>query len=70
MALSLPVDPVPFYENEDGTWLINASRIPIDTVVRAFKNGATPEEIAQQFPVLSLATIYAVIAYYLNEGCA
>jgi hypothetical protein len=34
-------------------------------VVRAFHQGATPEEIVQDFPTLALADVYAVLAYYL-----
>jgi Protein of unknown function (DUF433) len=33
----------------------------------SFSEGATPEEICQDFPGLSLAQIYATIAYYLNN---
>jgi hypothetical protein len=46
---------------------VGSTRVTLDTVVTAFKLGATAEEIAQKFPVLSLADIYAVIAYYLRE---
>ena len=32
-----------------------------------FCGGATPETIAQQYPSLTLADVYAVIGYYLNH---
>ena len=35
--------------------------------VEVFNTGATPEEIAQDFPVLRLDDIYAVITYYLRH---
>jgi hypothetical protein len=42
--------------------------VTLDTVVAAFVAGATPEEIAHQFPSLSLADVYQVIAYYLRRS--
>ncbi len=39
----------------------------LDTLVATFEDGATPEEIAQQFPSVELADVYAVIAYYLER---
>ncbi len=33
----------------------------------AFNKGATPEEIVQQYPSMTLADVYAVIAYYLRS---
>jgi hypothetical protein len=37
----------------------------LDSVVTAFSNGASAEEIVQQFPTLRLSGVYGVIAYYL-----
>ncbi len=50
-----------------GTWRIIGTRVSLDSVIRSFWEGATPEEICQDFPSLSLADIYAVIAYYLSH---
>ncbi len=55
----------PFQQDADGTIRIAGSRIPVDTVISAFTLGSTPETICQQYPTLDLATIYAVIAFYL-----
>ena len=35
-------------------------------MVRAFSRGATAEEIAQQYPSLSLSDVYSTISYYLQ----
>ena len=50
-----------------GSWRIAGTRISLDSVVYSFCEGATPEEICQDFPGLSLARVYATIAYYLNN---
>lgn len=46
---------------------VGETRVTLATVISAFKDGATAEEIAQQYPALELADIYAVIAYYLRQ---
>ena len=50
-----------------GTWRIAGSRVSLDSVIHSFWEGATPEEICQDFPSLSLAQVYGVIAYYLKQ---
>ena len=44
---------------------VGGTRVPLDTVVTVFEQGATAEEIKQRFSTLQLADIYAVLAYYL-----
>jgi len=51
----------------DGTVRVGGTRVTLDTIVAAFKQGATAEEIAQQSPSVSLADAYAVITYYLRR---
>ncbi|MGH3943304.1 MAG: DUF433 domain-containing protein [Pseudonocardiaceae bacterium] len=43
------------------------SRVTLDVVVGAFREGATAEEIVHQYPTLDLADVYAVISYYLRH---
>jgi uncharacterized protein (DUF433 family) len=35
----------------------------LDTIVTAFRAGATAQEIAQKFPTVALADIYQIIAH-------
>ena len=46
---------------------ITGTRVSLDSVIYAFNEGATPEEIIQQYPTLDLAAVYSVIAYYLQN---
>lgn len=39
----------------------------LDTVISAFLDGSTAEEIVHQYPSLQRADVYAVIAYYLKR---
>lgn len=50
-----------------GVLRVAGTRVSLDSVVHAFDEGATPEEIAQDFPTLDLAAIYSVIGYYLQN---
>jgi uncharacterized protein (DUF433 family) len=47
---------------------VRGTRISLDTVLAAFRDGATAEEIAQQYPSISLADVYQVIGYYLRHS--
>ncbi|MBI4861689.1 MAG: DUF433 domain-containing protein [Candidatus Riflebacteria bacterium] len=60
-------DPVPLRPDADGVIRVGGSRVTLDTVVAAFEEGATAEEIAQQYPSLALSGVYATIGYYLHR---
>lgn len=57
----------PITTNADGVMLMGKTRVTLDTVIAAFDEGATAEEIVYRYPSLKLADIYAVIAFYLNN---
>src|SRR5947209_3590433 len=57
----------PLSQDEDGTIRLAGSRIPLDTVVYEFNQGATAEQIQDSFPTLSLRSIYGTIAFYLEN---
>lgn len=46
---------------------IKGHRIGIDDVLAYYREGYTAEEIAVQFPSLSLEEVYATITYYLHN---
>ena len=58
---------LPLRLTEDGTIRIADSRVSLDSVVHHYKLGASAEQIAQKFPALGLADVYAAITYYLNH---
>lgn len=57
----------PLRRDEAGGIRIGQSRVTLDSLLAAYQNGATPEEIAIQYSVLDLADVYATIAYYLTH---
>jgi uncharacterized protein (DUF433 family) len=58
---------IPLSTDNDGVIRVGNTRVTLDTIVAAFKEGATAEEIAYQYPTVSLADIYSVIGYYLRQ---
>jgi uncharacterized protein (DUF433 family) len=50
-----------------GVCRVADTRVTLLTLIDAFLEGATPEEIYQEYPSVSLADIYAVIAFYLGR---
>jgi uncharacterized protein (DUF433 family) len=48
---------------------IGGTRVGIETILRNYKQGASPEEIVLSYPTLSLEQVHATITYYLaNQG--
>ncbi len=60
-------EPIPLSKDADGVIRVAETRVTLESVVDLFNTGASPEEIAQDFPVLQLDAVYAVITYYLRH---
>lgn len=58
---------IPIYVDEQGQIRINKTRVLLELVVNAFNRGESAEDIMESYSSLSLADVYAVIAYYLNH---
>ncbi|HEV7904841.1 MAG TPA: DUF433 domain-containing protein [Pyrinomonadaceae bacterium] len=65
--LSLQSKPVPLITDEQDVLRVGDTRVSLDTVIFAFKQGATPEEIVVDYSTLDLSDVYAVITYYLQN---
>jgi len=46
---------------------LKGHRIGLEHIVERYHDGYTPEQIALEYPGVSLEQIYAVIAYYLHH---
>src|ERR1700719_525035 len=54
-----------YVEMRNGGYYIAGTRVSLDSVAYEFRNGASPETIAQSFPVLRLEEVYGAITFYL-----
>jgi uncharacterized protein (DUF433 family) len=66
-TLLIKVAPIPLEADADGVVRVGGTRVTLDTIVAAFREGATAEEIVYQYPSLNLADVYSVIGYYLQR---
>ncbi len=67
MSLSIKTEPIPLETDVDGVVRVGGTRVTLDTIVAAFEQGATAEEIAYQYSSLNLADVYSVLGYYLRQ---
>jgi len=67
MQVTLQPPPLPLTEHEDGVIRIGGTRVTLDTLVYAFREGCSPEAIAEQYPTVSLSDVYAAISFYLGR---
>lgn len=70
MTATLTAFELPLRLDAQGTIRVGRSRVTLDIVVEAYGRGASPEVIARQFPAVTLAEVYATIAYYLQHQTA
>lgn len=66
-TLQIQPIPLPLTVDKNDVVKVGGTRVTLDTVVKAFIRGATAEEIAQQYPPISLSDVYATISYYLQN---
>src|SRR5919198_3343419 len=54
-----------YVEQRDGGYYVAGERVSLDSLVYAFRRGASPETIRRSFPVLTLEQVYGAITFYL-----
>jgi uncharacterized protein (DUF433 family) len=69
-AIQIEDQKVPLSLDDRGLFRIDGTRVTLDCVVEMWLEGAAPEEIVEQYDVLQLDDVYAVITYYLRHRAA
>ncbi len=54
-----------YVEHRNEAYWVEGTRISLDSIVYAFRDGLSPETIVQSFPLLTLEQVYGAIAFYL-----
>ena len=57
----------PLREDKTGAIRVGNTRVLLETIIRAFQDGASPESIVNRYSTLSLSDVYSTIAYYLRH---
>jgi uncharacterized protein (DUF433 family) len=65
--LPLNDQPIPIKLDEHGVARIGGTRIPLETIVEAFRRGASPEEIVHAYSALKLSDVYKVISFIIDH---
>ena len=68
MSATFALEPVPLARSPNGVIFVGGTRVTLDTVAGAFRDGATAEEIALQYPSLELGDIYQVLTYCVQKS--
>lgn len=58
---------IPLTKDAHGVLRVGHTRVTLGTVLAAFADGASAEEIVQQYPTLPLADVYIIIGYSLRH---
>jgi uncharacterized protein (DUF433 family) len=56
---------VPLQEDPPGVLRVGKTRVLLEIVIRAFRRGASPQDIVRMYDTLDLGDVFAVIAYCL-----
>ena len=65
--ITLSPQQTPLVVDHHGSFVVTGTRVPLEVIVGEFNQGSSAEEIALAYPSLSLANVYAVVAYYLRH---
>jgi uncharacterized protein (DUF433 family) len=57
-----------YIEQRDGGFGVGGSRISLDSIVYAWRRGASPDCIQKSFPLLTLEEVYGAITFYLANN--
>ncbi|MBN1424020.1 DUF433 domain-containing protein [Candidatus Fermentibacteria bacterium] len=58
---------IPIETDAQGVARVGGTRVTLESIVEAFRAGATAEEIVQQYPSVTLADVYQVVGYCLHR---
>ena len=64
MTMQIEALPMPLRVDDDGVVRVGHTRVTLDTVVVAYLDGASPEEIVNRYPSIPTATHAALLIDY------
>ncbi|MCZ7599252.1 MAG: DUF433 domain-containing protein [Gammaproteobacteria bacterium] len=70
MAIEIVPAPTPLAVDPNGVVRVGGTQVTLEVVIHLFQQGATAEEIALDFPAITLADVYGTITYYLHNTAA
>ena len=52
---------------QEGIYRVDGTRVSLDSIVYAYRRGASPESIQKSFPSLTLEQVHGALAFYLSH---
>lgn len=65
--MSALVETIPMEIDAHGRYRISGSRILLEVVLNAYRQGKSAEQIVEDFPRLTLASVYQILGYSLSH---
>ena len=65
--MSVATSEIQLTRTNAGVLRIGKTRVSLDSVIIAFNQGSTPEEIVCDYDSLTLPDVYATVSYYLQN---
>lgn len=54
----------------EGAYRIGSTRVSLDSLVYLYREGVSPEGMAENYPALTLEEVHGALAYYLRNRAA
>ena len=67
VKLSFGEERVPLREVAEGDVRVGDTKVALEGVISAYRQGYTPEQIQDDYDVISLGDVYSIIGYYLRR---
>ena len=67
VKLTFDQERVPLREVEEGDVRVGNTKVALEGIISSYWQGYTPEEIQQDYDVVSLGDVYSIIGYYLHR---
>jgi len=58
---------IPLETNKQGVIRVKGTRVSLDSILHAYNEGATAEEIVLRFPTCAIEDIYTILSWALNN---
>ena len=67
MTLTLGAEQIPLRRDDYGSIRVSQTRVTLESIAYCFKEGASPEEIVEAYPAVSISDVYLVLGYCLRH---
>ena len=65
--IGLQHDPPRLAQDDHGVIRVGGTRVPLESILTEYLDGASPEQIADSYRAVALADIHSAISYYLRH---